>query len=146
MPLYEYFRAPDADSVRQAMDSADGNSPVGRVFDGIEAKGVDPAVVLGMLSAAIRQQPWSPDLVDDTLVWSVDVEDDGPAVYQLDTATRDTLADADDLPRVAEEWSRIEEFEGRVDPADALVFIEAMAGLARRARDAGEGLFCWLAL
>jgi hypothetical protein len=43
MPLSGYFRAPDADAVRQVLDAGGGRTPVGDVFDGIEAKGGDPA-------------------------------------------------------------------------------------------------------
>jgi hypothetical protein len=46
------------------------------------------------------------------------------------------LAQAGDLPRVAQEWSRSEELGGGIDVADAQAFIETMVGLARRARDA----------
>lgn len=146
MPLFEYFRAPDADAVRRVMDATDGDSPP----DGIPAKGVDPGVVLGMMIAAIRQVPWEPDLVGETLVWPAGREQDpdyeGPWVSELDISTRDALAQADDLPRVAQEWARIEELDGLVDVAGAQAFIETMAGLARQAREADELLFCWSSL
>ncbi|QKV79748.1 hypothetical protein [Amycolatopsis sp. Hca4] len=150
MPLFDYFRAPDADAVRQALDAGGGATPVGAVFDGIEAKGVDPSVVLAMMVAAVRQVPWSADLVDDRLVWPVGVEQDpeydGPWVSELNTSARDVLAGAGDLPRVAREWARIEELGGNVDVADAQVFVESVVDLARRAREADEPLFCWISL
>jgi hypothetical protein len=150
MPLFDYFRAPGADAVRRAMDVTDECSPMGEVFDGVEAKGVDPAVVLGMLIAAIRQVPWSPDLVRQKLVWPPGGEPDrgheGPWVTELNASARDVLAEAGDLPRVAREWARIEELGGHVDVADAQAFIETLAGLARQAREADELLFCWMSL
>ncbi|MDX3186847.1 hypothetical protein PV458_00380 [Streptomyces sp. MN03-5084-2B] len=147
MPLFDYFRAPDAGAVSRVMDAGGGRTPVGTVFDGVDAKGVDPAVVLGQLIAAIRRVPWSPDLVTETLVWpGQDPEHEGPWVSELDTSALEALAQAGDLPRVAQEWAGIEEFDGRLDAADAQAFIESMAGLARRARDAGESLFCWMSL
>ncbi|MEV6443155.1 hypothetical protein [Amycolatopsis sp. NPDC051716] len=76
MPLFDYFRATDADAVRQVIDARRGHTPVGDVFDGIEAKGVDPTVVLGMMIAAIQQVPWNPDLVADSLVWPAGREAD----------------------------------------------------------------------
>src|SRR5690349_9214251 len=104
MPLFDYFRAPDAAAVRRVLDADDGSTPVGTAFDGVEVKGVDPTVVLGKMIAAIRQVPWSPDLVDDRLVWPAGGEEDpdfeGPWVTELDTSVRDALAQADDLPRV----------------------------------------------
>ncbi|MEV6825288.1 hypothetical protein [Amycolatopsis sp. NPDC051102] len=150
MPFSDYFRAADADAVRQVLDAEDGNSPAGGVFDGIEAKGVDPTVVLAMLVAAIQQVPWRADLVSDTLVWPAgaeqDTEYDGPWVSELPASTCDVLAQAGDLPHLAEEWARIEEFGGGIDVADAQALIEALAGLARRAREADEHLFCWSSL
>lgn len=150
MPLYDYFRAPDADTVRQVMDAAEGDTPVGNVYDGIEAKGVDPTVVLAMMIAAIQQVPWHLDLLTDSLVWPAgreqDPDYDGPWVSELDTSARDVLAEARDVPRVAREWAQIEELGGNVDVADAQAFIESMIGLAQRAREAGESLFCWICL
>ncbi|WP_326550947.1 hypothetical protein [Micromonospora sp. NBC_01813] len=45
-------------------------------------------------------------------------------------------------------WGQIEEFARNGPlPADQLVpVIEAIAGLARRARDAGDHLYCWCCL
>ncbi len=70
--LIDYFRAPDAASVVRVLKQTDGASPLGTepsVFDGVEAKGVDPTVVLAMLIAAIRQVAWQVDLVEETTVW-----------------------------------------------------------------------------
>jgi hypothetical protein len=132
------------------MDAGEGRTPMGEVFDGIEAKGVDPAVVLGMMIAAIQQVPWSPDLVRESLVWPAggepDPDHEGPWVSELTTSARDALAQARELPRVAREWAGIEELGGHLDVADAQAFIETMAGLARRAREADELLFCWMSL
>jgi hypothetical protein len=150
MPLFDYFRAAGADAVRRAMDASDGCSPMGEVFDGIEAKSVDPAVVLGMMIAAIEQVPWRPDLVSQQLVWPAggeqDLDHEGPWVTELTASARDVLARAGDLPRVAQEWARIEELGGHIDVAEAQAFIETVAGLARRAREADELLFCWMSL
>ncbi|WP_166640930.1 hypothetical protein [Amycolatopsis sp. SID8362] len=150
MPLFDYFRASGADAVRRVMDAGGGRSPVGNVFDGIDAKGVDPGVVLGMMIAAIQQVPWNSDLVTDRLAWPAGREQDpdyeGPWVSELSTSVRDVLARAGDVPRVAREWAQIEELGGNVDVADAEAFIESMIGLARRAREAEELMFCWMSL
>jgi hypothetical protein len=150
MLLFDYFRAPDADAVRRVVDAGDGCTPMGEVFDGIDARRVDPAIVLGMLIAAIRQVPWSPDLVRERLVWPAggeqDLDHEGPWVTELNASARDALAEAGDLPRVAREWARIEELGGHLDVAEAQAFIETMAGLARRAREADELMFCWMSL
>jgi hypothetical protein len=135
MLLFDYFRAPDADTVRRVVEASDGCTPMGEVFDGIDAKGVDPAIVLGMLIAAIRQVPWSPDLVRERLVWPAggeqDLDHEGPWVTELNSSARDVPARAGDLPRVAQEWARIEELGGHLDVAEAQAFIETMAGLGK---------------
>ncbi|GIF72511.1 hypothetical protein [Asanoa siamensis] len=61
---------------------------------------------------------------------------------------RDALAGLSDeqLPELAVRWAAIEEFGGFV-PADVLVgTMGELAGLARRARAAGEHLYCWICL
>ncbi|WP_103352365.1 hypothetical protein [Amycolatopsis sp. CA-128772] len=150
MPLFDYFRASDADAVRQVMDAGEGDSPVPSVFDGIDAKHVDPTVVLGMMVAAIQQVAWKPDLVTHRLAWPAgrehDLDYEGPWVSELNPSARDVLAQAGDVPRVAREWAQIEELGGNVDVADAEAFIESMVRLARRAREAEELLFCWMSL
>ncbi|WIX89642.1 hypothetical protein [Amycolatopsis sp. DG1A-15b] len=150
MPLFDYFRAPDADAVQRVMSASDGCSPMGEVFDGVDAKGIDPTVVLGMMVAAIRKVPWSPDLVEQKLVWppggEQDLDHEGPWVAELNASARDVLAEAGDLPRVAQEWARIEELGGHLDVRDAQAFIETMVGLAGRAREADELLYCWMSL
>lgn len=162
--LYDYFRAADAASVMRALERTDGNSPVvgdePAVFDGVEAKGVDPAVVLGKLVAAINRVPWRVDLVQDTTVWptgpapdpnSDHDEDDpwmtGPWVSELDPGTRDALAgvrDAD-VSAVVVEWARADELRG-ASVEDLRPLVEELVELARRAIERGERLYCWMCL
>lgn len=159
----DYFRAADAAAVRRVLAALDGGSPLmgpQAAFDGVEAKGLDPVVVLGQLIAAARQVPWSVDLVGETPVWPTtprpgpdgpDDEDDpwltGPWVDELDAATRDALAaipDAD-VPAVAARWARAEELHGACAESLAPVVAD-FVGLARRARAAGDLLYCWTCL
>ncbi|MGA5818418.1 hypothetical protein ACPC54_11225 [Kitasatospora sp. NPDC094028] len=155
--LTDYFRAPDAAAVVRELELTEGGRPV---FDGVEAKGIDPGVVLGRLVAALRQEPWRVDLVADQPIWpttpppgpdSRPDDDDpwstGPWVTELDAATRDTLAAATG-PRLAaavEEWARAEELYG-AHPSDLLPLAQEFTALARRARAAGERLYCWICL
>lgn len=141
MPLFDYFRAPDAGSVVRTLEASGGHT-----FDGIDAKGVDPVVVLGQLIAAVDRVPWHAELVRNDLIWPAEPDGEGPWVTELSAAARDTLAGAADLPRVAQEWVRIEEFGGSLRVEDAQAFIEMLVGLARRARDADELLYCWSSL
>lgn len=70
--LTDYFRAVGATSVVEVLERTDGGSPLGAeppAFDGVEAKHVDPTIVLAMLIAAIRQVEWRVELVGETTVW-----------------------------------------------------------------------------
>ncbi|MEU1122497.1 hypothetical protein ABZ371_02675 [Streptomyces sp. NPDC005899] len=161
--LADYFRAVDAASVVRALEQTDGGSPLCTkppVFDGVEAKRVDPAVILALLIAAIRQIEWRVDLVEGTTVWptvpapgpnSPETEDDpwvtGPWVSELRPLARDTLAGVRDseVPTVVARWVRAEELRGaRVKDMQPLA--EELILLARRAHDAGDQLYCWMSL
>ncbi|MEU9041825.1 MULTISPECIES: hypothetical protein [unclassified Kitasatospora] len=167
--LTDYFRAPDAATVVRALERAGGGRPdfddgsgagFGAGFDGVEAKRIDPDVVLGQLVAAIRREQWHPDAVPETPVWPTtpppgpsgpDGEDDpwasGPWVTELGDAARDTLAGVPDerVPKVVAQWALAEEWDG-ADPSDLQPLAEELIGLARRARAAGEQLYCWICL
>jgi hypothetical protein len=146
MPLFDYFRAPDRESVLRALAASGGHSPVPAPFDGLDAKGVDPAVVLGKVIAAIEQVPWSMELVPQELIFPAQPDGDGPWVIELSASARDSLAGADDAPRVAREWSQIEELGGAISVEDTQAFVAAMIGLAGRAREHNELLYCWCCL
>lgn len=161
--LTDYFRAADAASVVRALGCTDGRLLVGGRnphFDGVEAKHLDPCVVLGQLIAAIDQVPWEVDLVGEAPVWPTTPaprpgdpqdEDDpwatGPWVRELDAAVRDTLAgvrDAD-VPMVVARWVQTEELRpAAVEDMQSLA--EELIQLARRAREADELLYCWICL
>ncbi|MGW2372790.1 hypothetical protein [Kitasatospora sp. NPDC001683] len=163
--LTDYFRAPDAAAVVRALELTEGSLPAfGEVsdeaFDGVMAKHVDPCVVLGQLVAAIRAEPWRVDLVAQTPVWPTTPqpgpdgpwdEDEpwstGPWVTELGDATRDALAEVGDdrIPAAVARWAEAEEWHG-ADPADLLPLAEGLIALARRARAAGERLYCWICL
>ncbi|MFD8701204.1 hypothetical protein ACFV1W_01095 [Kitasatospora sp. NPDC059648] len=163
--LTDYFRAPGAAAVVRALELTEGSRPgFGEVsdgaFDGVMAKGVDPAVLLGQFVAAIRAEPWRADLVGQKPVWPTTAppgrdgpwdEDDpwasGPWVVELDDAARDALAEARDdrIPAAVARWAEAEEWGG-ADPAQLLPLAEGLIALARRARTAGERLYCWICL
>ncbi|GHF85793.1 hypothetical protein GCM10018790_74110 [Kitasatospora xanthocidica] len=163
--LTDYFRAPDAAAVVRALELTGGGRPdfdggSGAGFDGVEAKRVDPYVVLGRLVAAIREEAWLPDVVPEKPVWPATPppgpdgpqdEDDpwatGPWVTELGTTARDTLAGVPDerLPEVVAQWALAEEWDG-ANASDLLPLAEELIDLARRARAAGEQLYCWICL
>ncbi|MFE7560462.1 hypothetical protein [Kitasatospora sp. NPDC057500] len=162
--LTDYFRAADDRAVLAALDDAEGGPLVGgarAAFDGVETKGVDPVVVLGQLIAVARRVEWGVGLVGETPVWPTTPppgregpadEDDpwatGPWVMRLDRPARDTLADlpAEEVPDVSARWAAAAEELPDADGDDLRPLIEQLSGLARRAREAGEDLYCWTCL
>ncbi|MBD0675259.1 hypothetical protein [Streptomyces sp. CBMA156] len=161
--LTDYFRAADAATVVRALELTEGGlPPLGGEgsFDGVEAKGVDPDVVLGQLVAVVLGEPWRTGLVTETAVWPATPapgpsgpadEDDpwatGPWVTELGAAARDALAAIPDerVPEAVGRWAEAEEWDG-ADPSDLLPLAEELIALARRARAAGERLYCWICL
>ena len=147
--LYDYFRAAGAATVVRLMDENDGGSP--DQVELVDAKGIDPVVMVGQLVGFILGEPWSTDLVASSLVWpSRDVidEHEGPWVEELGDRVRDALAgiDGSRIPELATRWSGIEEFHGHADEEFLAECIAELAALARHARDANEHLYCWSCL
>jgi hypothetical protein len=155
--LYDYFRSADAAAVAKLMEATAGHSPLypdgAAAADGIDAKGIEPVVTLGQLIAMILDVEWESDLANGDLVWPAgesDEDDDGPWVQAVNQRARDALAGVDDarLPELAERWAGIEEL--RADSPEAVEGLRAVAtdlvGLARRARAAGDQLYCWMSL
>ncbi|MDG4774352.1 hypothetical protein [Solwaraspora sp. WMMD792] len=152
--LYDYFRSTDDDAAIALMDELAGG-PVARAagadgvaVDAVDLKWIDPPVALGQLVSFVRDAPWRAGLVQSRLLWSP--EEEGPWLFSLDDATRDTLASISDgqLPELSARWGRIDEFahSGPLPEGELVPVIEAIAGLARRARDAGDHLYCWCCL
>ncbi|MEU4366488.1 hypothetical protein [Micromonospora chersina] len=151
--LYGYFRAADDAAAVRLMDELDGGpvavSGDGGTVDAIDLKGIEPTVTLGKLVSFVRGVDWEVDTIVSGLLWSGD-EQEGPWLMSIDPDTRDTLASIDDAqaPELSARWGRIEELAWGGPPADdeMLPVIEQIAALARRARDAGENLYCWCCL
>ena len=64
--LTDYFRAPGVAAVQEQMAQRDGGPLISEdsessAFDGVELKGVDPAVTLGQSTAASRPSGATPD-------------------------------------------------------------------------------------
>jgi hypothetical protein len=163
--LFDYFRAPDANTAKQALELPAGPLLPAPAFDGVEAKAVDPTVILGQLIAFIRRTPLEPNVVGATLVcpppenapateeaynelpegspWK-----EGPWLQELAPEVRDALATVDDgqLSNLAAQWVQIEEFPHGLDVKVIRLLIQELVGLARRARDSGDQLYCWSSL
>ena len=150
--LYDYFRAGDLTAAAAAADRPGGPLVTGpasaAAYDGVAAAGIDPVVTLGQLIGFLRGVSWTPDLV---LADEVARSATGRAwVERLGQSVRDTLADAvdDTLAEIVVKWSQVEEFvpADEVDEAQLLALVNDLVGLARRARAAGEQLYCWSCL
>ncbi|GAA0358965.1 hypothetical protein NE235_17465 [Actinoallomurus spadix] len=167
--LFDYFRAPDGETALRLLDRGNGvpagPATIGTGVDALDAKGIDPFVILGRLVGLILAVPSSVDLVRTAGVWPPEEtkprsleemnrlpEDSpwntGPWLEELDDRIRDAFAEADDyaLPWIADRWARIEEFDGHMDATFALGIIEDFVALARRARRADDRLYCWMCL
>ncbi|MER5705364.1 hypothetical protein ABT023_25960 [Micromonospora sp. NPDC002296] len=153
--LYDYFRAADDEAVAASMAATNGGPLVGAAalpeVDVVEAKGIDPSVVLGQAVSLALDVPWDVGLVDDRLIWpdavTAAAEHDGPWVVRLGDRARDVLAALaeDRLPALADRWSRIDELSWG-EPVDMLPVLRRLVGLARRAQASEQHLYCWMSL
>jgi hypothetical protein len=150
--LYDYFRSSSDTAAVSLMDDL-GGGPVATAGDGVvdavDLKGIDPTVILGQLVALVRGVRWDAGLVATELLWSGD-EQEGPWLMSIGDAARDTLASiaSADAPNLAEQWGQTEElaWNGPLPGQHLLPIIDQVAGLAGRARDAGDHLYCWCSL
>ncbi|WP_033212412.1 hypothetical protein [Kitasatospora phosalacinea] len=157
----DYFRAADEAAVRKVMELG-GRSPA-ETFESVQARGIDPTVVLPHLVAALREgdspvkdgpdrsvwptglQPWDPEAPGT----AVDFEDPwmtGPWVVELSDETRDALAGIERrrLPQLTSQWGRTDEVKN-VERIELMRLIHQLGVLARRARKDGQHLYCVLA-
>lgn len=144
--LFDYFRAPDASTAAAVLERFAGpRDPDAPLMDAVFGKGFEPAVMLPKLQSLLTGVPYD-QLPEGELV-AMESED-GPWVWQLSEELRDALADAQAsrLPAVAEQWVRTEEFWDQATAAEVLPFLGEVTALARRARQAGERLYCWMCL
>jgi hypothetical protein len=146
--LYDYFRTPDASTAAAVLERLGGPTtpdPDAPLLDAVAAKGFEPTVMLGMLQSLLSGVPY--DELPEGELLAMEGED-GPWVWQLSEELRDALADAPAgrLPAVAEQWVRTEEFWDQATAAEVLPFLGEITALARRARQAGERLYCWICL
>jgi len=163
MPIHDYFRANDAKIAMRAMRLGGPLGP-NPAFDGVATKNINPPVILGKLSAFIRIKPWEVRTVSIAVFWSPGPEPvtkekynqlpedspwrHGPCLFELDNEARNTLASVDDarISQLAMMWANIVEFRGHARVESMVTLINDLVGLARRARDAGDHLYCWSSL
>lgn len=148
MTLCDYFSAADDPTAVAVIQVVGG--PSRAAHDVVFLKNIDPVVAMAQLEAVMTgcsyaeacRRPRAGELLSPP-------EGEGPFVFSLS----DTLAEAlvaatqSDLVRSAGSWSGTPELrQARVDADMAAGVLEALAGLARRARADGLRLYCWWAL
>ncbi|MFI6790883.1 hypothetical protein ACIBG4_26500 [Nonomuraea sp. NPDC050383] len=166
--FFEYYRAADRavaivqpEHPRETADASCGLPE----FDVVVTKWIDPGVVLGQLVAFAGQVDYSVRLVEVVVLYPPpegaprsDEERDalpedspyleGSCIMELPAEARDMLAGVDDarLPMLAEQWAAIEEFSHFTDDDDGymLSLTKELVGLARRARENDQLLYCWV--
>ncbi|WP_055600621.1 hypothetical protein [Streptomyces aureus] len=148
MPLCDYFSATDDRTALTVLRTPGGPGRAG--FDVVFLKNIDPVVAIVRLEAVMTgcsdeeagERPRSGQLLSEP-------EDGPPFVVGLTETLVDALATAkpDDLLRSAESWSTTDELRQVGISVEATAgVLEALAGLARRARASGRRLYCWWAL
>ena len=153
---FDYFRA-DGDEQATGTRELPGGplaAGAGTWFDGVSTKGVFPDPHLDQLvaradgvsyerrpptTAGLWPPPDTPPPTDETSLWLTD-----PSIDRLVTRIRDVLAQVspEDVPALGEAWAG--DIGHPVD--DAIRTIVDLTALARRAREAGQQLYCWSSL
>jgi hypothetical protein len=144
--LFDYFRAPNASTAAAVLERFAGpRDPGAPPMDAVFGKGFEPAVTMVRLHSLLTGIPY--DELPTVELVAMEGED-GPWIEQLSEELGDALADArpSRLPAVAEQWVRTEEFWDQPPAAEVLPFLGEITALARRARQAGERLYCWICL
>jgi hypothetical protein len=142
----DYFRAQDASTASAVLDRFVGPRDLDEPpMDFVFGKGFEPAVMMRRLHSLLTGTPYE-ELPSADLVATADEQ--GPWIFRLSEELRDALADAEAgrLHEAAQQWVRTEEFRGQATAAEVLPFLDEVTNLARRARQAGEGLYCWISL
>jgi len=161
--MHDYFRAPDRATATWRPDELRAPArplPDAPVFDVVETKWVDPTFCIRDLVAAVKGVPSDSEEVELVTLypppegapkseeeWLALPEESpsraGPETVELPVGVRAVLAGVADarLPGVARRWA--EENPFALDEGYALELAGELVGLARRAREAGELLYCW---
>jgi hypothetical protein len=121
----------------------------GAQFDTVPLKGIDPLVQLGTLEALLTGRDYDLIVAGPRAGHALAIRNGGARVIvTLTDELQAALAEADDeqLESAALPWSQTDEFWGRGDPQALAAVLHELAGLARRAHDRDERLYCWVSL
>jgi hypothetical protein len=150
--LTDYFSASSDKEAASAIDRLGGPSqpstdPSAKApFDTVQAKNLDPVVVLGTLEALLTGRDYQ-DIVKGPHAGRLlaGQDDYHLLVLTVTDGIQAALAAAsdDELAEVAVPWSQTEELKG-AEPENLAGLLQELAGLARRAADRNERLYCWV--
>jgi hypothetical protein len=119
-------------------------------FEGLDAKGLGQ-VQMGTLYAILSETAYDPSFMISDDSFSYTASEDGPWVQPVpdDMVRRLASLSDDESERVAELWSKTEEFDPKYSSwnrADIDDFLEQIRPLAARAVAEGKVLFMWSSL
>jgi len=141
--LYDYFAAPDDAAAGAVADEGPADA-----FDTVATK-IDCVVELAYVEELLGGRSLDEQLDDPRAGGLVEQLGEGDhLVLTISDEMQTALAAAPDteLSRVAREWAKVEEFHGVADPAGLESVLRELCALARNARDAKHGLYCWVCL
>ncbi|MFG2048775.1 hypothetical protein ACGFIW_15255 [Micromonospora sp. NPDC048935] len=148
--LCDYFSAPTDEAAAEVIDVLGGPRVASDPgFDVVELKGIQPFVQLGKLEELLTGIDYDAVTENPRWVHDVAVRDDGELlVVSLTDEVQAALAGASEsqLREAAVPWSQIEEFWGHAEPSDLAEVLIELAGLARRATERNERMYCWVCL
>lgn len=142
--LIDYFVAASDDDARTVLDHG-----LGGRFASTDGSGVEPTAALGQFEELLTGRTFDEQLGDPASYEVIaSSEDNEVAVIRLEPGFVQVLADADPptLDRLALPWSKIEEFGGMADAADAADFLHRLRGLAQTAVPGNAGMYCRISL
>ncbi|HEX7834263.1 MAG TPA: hypothetical protein VF479_02210 [Pseudolysinimonas sp.] len=116
-------------------------------FLGLDGRGVEPVVQLGMLEALLTGKSFAKQLADPTSRPIIATRDGGERlVIRIGDEFIEALAKADPkrLAELATPWSEIEEFGGMASVPGLTEFLLRLRGLAQHTMESREHAYCWL--
>jgi hypothetical protein len=140
--LYEYFSA--ASDQHAATAAADG--PDRERFDAVNLPDLDPVIMITALEEQLTGVDYD-EIADGPRSGHAVAHDEDASVIAITDELQSVLAESSDdrLAAVADPLLAAEEWDG--DEPEILVgLLQELAGLARRATERGERLYCWTSL
>jgi hypothetical protein len=139
---------PADESARQDRPSVDGSTRAPRrVEDVLAVKGFEPTVTMATLEGILTGAEFMEIIESDAEPVIADGGPDGPWLVMIRAQLQAALVSTPPggWRAVAERWAATEKMVGT--PASvAVAFLEELAGLARRASDRDQRLYCWMSL